>query len=334
MHLNSKDLYRYTGNESQLFGVRRLIIDEGNARGAVIYNVTTAGGLDFDILADTGLDMGRLKFCGVNINYMTKNGYDSPARFLPVPDNFDHTFPGGMLYTCGLLNVGPQCTDTRGDNEFHPLHGRYHGNSASNLFAYSDNENIYVGGEVRETEQWRHAFSIKRKYKIPVWSSEIFIEDEIKNLTPNKFEYSILYHVNFGWPFLSERTRLILPAGCETKPRTDYARDKISSQCIFSQPIDNEPECVYFNETGNNCEPKAEIINDELKITASLEWSKDTLPRLSQWKSMRSGEYVLGLEPSTCYTMGRSDEREHGELRILEGFGVVKNNIKLSFKRV
>ena len=328
-------LYRYTGNENQLFGVRRLILDDGNARGAVIYNVTTAGGLDFDILADTGLDLGRLKFQGLNINYMTKNGYDCSNKFLPVPDNFDHTFPGGMLYTCGLLSVGPQCYDTDGDNEFHPLHGRYHGISASNIYAYVDDEreNIYVGGEVRETEQWRHVLSLKRKYKIPVYGSEIIINDTITNLTPDPVEYEMLYHVNFGWPFLSEKTILKLPENCKTTPRTDYAREKISEQCIFSSPIDDEPECVYFNEVDKNCVPRAEVINNDLKITAVLEWSNDTLPRLSQWKSMRSGEYVLGLEPSTCYTMGRAEERKHGELRILKGFGVIKNSVKLSFRK-
>ena len=209
--MERENLYRYVGNSAQLYGVRRVILDEGNARGICIYEVTTAGGLNFDVLADTGLDLGSLKFCGVNINYMTKNGYDSPARFLPIPDNFDHTFPGGMLYTCGLLSVGPECKDIEGDGEFHPLHGRFHGNSARNLSAYTDDKNIYISGEILETEQWKHALSVKRKYIIPVYGSEILLEDEITNLTPNPVEYEMLYHVNFGYPFLNEKTKLTLP---------------------------------------------------------------------------------------------------------------------------
>ena len=141
--LSMESLYRRVGTEEQVYGVRRLILDEGNARGAALYQVSTAGGLDFDVLPDSGLDIGRLRWRGVNVNYMTKNGYDAPSRFLPVPDNFDHTFPGGMMYTCGLLSVGPQCRDEEGDGEFHPLHGRYHGQSARGLSASAE------GGVIR-----------------------------------------------------------------------------------------------------------------------------------------------------------------------------------------
>ena len=330
--LRREELYRYVGNEEQLYSVRRVVIDEGTARGCALYQVTTAGGLEFDILPDSGLDIGRLKFRGVNINYMTKNGYDSPNRFLPIRDNFDHTFPGGMLYTCGLLSVGPQCEDTKGDGEFHPLHGRYHGQSARNLFAYVDGDSFIIGGEVRESEQWRHCLSLKRRYTIPVWGSEILIEDELTNLTPVPTEYAILYHVNFGWPFLSEKTELKLPTDRKTTPRTPHAAANIQAQCEFSAPIDGEDECVYFNEIFS--EPTARLINQELGIEASLSWSLETLPRLSQWKSMRSGEYVLGLEPSTCYTMGRAEERVNGELRVLRPFETVKNFVRLAYAKI
>ncbi|MBQ7150924.1 MAG: aldose 1-epimerase family protein [Synergistaceae bacterium] len=327
--LERENLFRCTGNDEQLYGIRRVVIDEGTAKGCTVYQVTTAGGLDFDILPDSGLDMGRLRFKGVNINYLTKNGYDNPNRFLPIKDNFDHTFPGGMLYTCGLLSVGPECFDNEGDKEFHPLHGRYHGQSAKNLFAYVEGDNIFAGGEVRESEQWKHCLSLKRRYKIPAWESEILIEDEITNLTPAPVEYEMLYHVNFGWPFLSEKTTLELPEKIKTTPRTAYAAENLDKQCKFSGPIDGEEERVYFNEVFSD--PVARVKNPELGITAELSWSLDTLPRLSQWNSMRSGEYVLGLEPSTCYTMGRAEERIKGELRTLKPFGSIKNFVKLKF---
>ena len=317
--------YSYVGNEEQIYGVRRVTLDEGNAKGITIYQVTTAGGLELDILPDSGLDMGRLKFKGVNISYMTKSGYDSPSRFLPMPGQFGKYFPGGMLFTCGMLSAGPENTDN--DGEFHPLHGRFHGLSAKGLYGYSDNANIYVGGEVREAEQGKHCFSVRRNYTIPVWGSEILIEDEITNLSSSESEYMMLYHMNFGWPMLSGKSRLELPEKRKVTPRTEYAKTGLSKQCEFCEPINGEEEQVFFNEMEN--EPSARLVNPELGITAELSWSLDTLPILAQWKNMNSGNYVLGLEPSTCYIMGRERERREGRLLSLKPFESVKNSVKL-----
>ena len=317
----------YVGNDEQIYGVRRVILDEGNARGAALYQVTTAGGLEFDVLPDTGLDLGHVRFKGVNMSYMTKNGYDAPVRFRTIPGEFARYFPGGMLFTCGLLSAGPENTDT--DGTFHPLHGRFHGLSAKGLFGYVDGENIVVGGEVRETMQGSYCFSVKRKYTIPAWGSEIQLEDEITNLTEAPVEYMILYHMNFGWPMLSESAILELPENRKTTPRTPYAEKGLSKHTEFSKPIDGEEEQVYFHEMKG--EAYARLKNPELGMTAEISWSLDTLPILAQWKNMKSGDYVLGLEPSSCYIMGRERERREGRLITLKPFESVKNSIKLKF---
>jgi len=42
------------------------------------------------------------------------------------------------------------------------------------------------------------------------------------------------------------------------------------------------------------------------------------LPYLTQWKQFGFGEYVLGIEPSTNYPLGRVRECEAGRLRMLK----------------
>ena len=326
--MEQKKLYSYAGNEAQVYGVRRVILDEGNARGIALYQVHTAGGLDVDILPDTGLDMGHLRYRGVNMNYMSKNGYDNPARFLPLAGQFDHYFPGGMLFTCGLLSAGPENVD----GEFHPLHGRIHGNSARNLAAYTEGENIIVAGEVRETEQGKHNFSLRRKYTIPAFGSEIRIDDEVTNLTTAPVEYMMLYHINFGWPMLSASAVLEMPEKRKVTPRTPYAEKGLAKQLEFCDPIDGEEEQVYFNEMES--EPYARLKNPELGLCAEVSWSLDKLPILAQWKNMKTGDYVLGLEPSSCYIMGRNKERTDGRLRTLEPFGSVRNSVCLKFSGI
>ena len=325
--MENKEFRAYVGNDEQVYGVRRVILDEGNARGISMYQVTTAGGLELDILPDNALDIGHLRYKGVNISYTTKNGYDSPARFQPIPGEFGRYFPGGMLFTCGLLSAGPENTDN--DGTFHPLHGRFHGLGAKGLCGYVDGENIIVGGEIRETQQGSYCFSVKRKYTIPVFGSEMLLEDEITNLTEAPAEYMMLYHMNFGWPILSEAARLEFPEKRKVTPRTPYAEKGLPEQCSFSKPIDGEEEQVFFNEMES--EAYVRLINPEVGITAEVSWSLDTLPILAQWKNMKSGDYVLGLEPSTCYIMGRERERREGRLMKLEPFGSVRHSVRLKF---
>ena len=77
---------------------------------------------------------------------------------------------------------------------------------------------------------------------------------------------------------------------------------------------------------------KAIVRNSSLGITAELGWSRDTLPLLAEWKSMASGDYVLGLEPSNCYVMGRSAERANGTLKVIGPFEKINMSMKLEFK--
>ncbi len=58
--MEQKEFCGYVGNDEQVYGVRSVTLNEGNAKGISIYQVTTAGGLEFDILPDSGLDIGRL----------------------------------------------------------------------------------------------------------------------------------------------------------------------------------------------------------------------------------------------------------------------------------
>ena len=40
---------------------------------------------------------------------------------------------------------------------------------------------------------------------------------------------------------------------------------------------------------------------------------------------------MLALEPSTCYTMGRREERAHGTLQTIKAFGTVRMWVRLKF---
>ena len=125
---------------------------------------------------------------------------------------------------------------------------------------------------------------------------------------------------------------LEFPEKHKVTPRTEYAAKNIASHCEFCAPIDGEEEQVFFHEMES--EPCVRLRNPELGMMAEVSWSLDTLPVLAQWKNMKSGDYVLGLEPSSCYIMGRERERREGRLITIEPFGKVRNSVRLKLECV
>lgn len=315
----------YIGNPAQLCSVRKVELREGRGKGTGIIEVATADGLALDILPDTGLDLGRAVYKGVNMAWMSKNGYDGPAAFLPYETEFVNTFPGGLLYTCGLRSAGPA---NRDGDEWHPLHGRYHGLQAEHISTDIENDEIIIKGTIRETALFGHALELKRTITIPVFGASVTVHDAVTNLTPRDEEYMQIYHCNFGYPLLSEKAKLILPQERETIPRTDFAKEKLGQECTFDAPISNEDERVYFHRMK---ECRAILQNPNLGVAMTLSWSGETLPILAQWRMMGSGEYVLGLEPTNCYIMGRSAERENGSIKVLKPFETIENTVEINF---
>lgn len=316
----------YIGNPSQLVTVRRVTVASGRAKGTEIIEVRTAGGLELDILPDAGLDIGQCRYRGINMSWMSRNGYDSPAVISPYETEFVNTFPGGLLYTCGLRSAGPA---NRDKGEWHPLHGRYHSLQADQVCAELADDMVLVRGTIRETALFGHCLEVKREIRVPAFGASVTVQDTVTNLTPRDEEIMQIYHCNFGYPLLSEKAKLVLPEERETIPRTEFAKTGLGRECEFDEPIDNEEERVFFQRMAQDFWARVE--NEALGTAMTISWSGDTLPILSQWRSMASGDYVLGLEPTNCYISGRHDERENGTLPVLKAFDSVTNTVTIEF---
>ena len=317
----------YIGNPAQLVTLRRVTVSEGRAKGTEFIEVKTAGALELEILPDAGLDIGQCRYKGINMSWMSKNGYDSPAAISPYETEFVNTFPGGLLYSCGLRSAGPA---NRDNGEWHPLHGRFHSLQAEHVSATIDGDEVIVSGTIRETALFGHCLEVKRVIRIPVFGSKVTVEDTVSNLTPRDEEIMQIYHCNFGYPLLSEKAKLVLPDARETLPRTEFAKTGLGRECEFDAPIDSEEERVFFQKMER--EFWARLENPEIGVNMTISWSGETLPILSEWRSMASGDYVLGLEPTNCYISGRHDERENGTLPVLKAWESVKNQVTIAFE--
>ena len=317
----------YLCHPQQAYTLRKVTVAEGRAKGTTVIEICTAGGLQVDLLPDAGLDIGQVRFRGTNMSFISKNGFDSPALVNVCENEFLHFFPGGMLYTCGLRSTGRANLD---GGEMHPQHGRYHSLMAEQVSATMENDVITVSGIMREAGLFGTVLELKRTIQIPVFGSEITVSDTLTNLTHRDEEYALLYHCNFGYPMLSEKAHLELPQQRRSYARSAFAKEMLGQECTVSAPVPNEPERCFFHE---DMEHTASVVNPAIGTKATLTWS-DTLPVLVQWRSMASGDYALGLEPTNCYLLGRNKERENGTLPVLKPFESITTSVKFSFQAI
>ncbi len=328
--LTKQELLRRASNLSQLAFARRFEYGEGMAQGMRAIDVKSGSGLRFTVLEDRGLDFYEMEYKGINLSFLTKNGPVSGKRFIADDNHFTSVMNGGMMFTAGLMNVGGGCVDT--DGTTHSLHGRYDGNAASEVSAkttLTDNDIVTeISGKVTESKLFGEKFELSRK--ITTWGSKpwVHIEDTLFNARAIPTEFEILYHINLGFPFLDESVTIHTPESHVT-PRNEDAKAGFSEYKIATKPIDSFAEQVFFHEIVPDSDGYcyALAINENLSLGFFVRYHIDNLTHLCQWKSMQSGDYVMGLEPSNNFLNSRKGERDNGTLKTIDGFETKKFDV-------
>ena len=244
-----------------------------------------------------------------------------------------------MLWTCGLKNAGSDHVAENG--VFQHLHGRLGITPCESAFHREDWEGddyvLNVRGCTRDSHLAMYNLMFNRSIKIDLLGSSIEITDEIENCEPEETDYFSLYHFNFGFPFISPDTKIIMPeAKKEIIPRSPAAEAGIGEWEKLTDPIDGEEEQCFFHHPKEDADGLCSIRleNEKLGIAATLTYENALLPILTQCKSVRSGEYVLGIEPGNSYLRGEDVERAEGNARIIEGFGKKTIKLKLEFESI
>lgn len=142
----------------------------------------------------------------------------------------------------------------------------------------------------------------------------------------------LLYHMNVGYPLLSEDSEIIIPTK-KAVPRDETAASNIAHWNRMEAPKDNEPEYVFLHEMAADQEGNtfAAIINKKLGIGIKIEYNLLELPYFMQWKSIASGDYVVGLEPANSSVYGKLYHIKENNLHQIEPFATEKKKIVLTF---
>ena len=268
-------------NFQQIGSLRRYTLEGGKEKGIDVIDCDN-GKLRFLLNISKACDVMQLYHEGQNTSFISKNGFT-----LREPP-FGNRFEGGMLYTCGLDNVG-------GMRDGNPVHGSLHNIPAEIVRAECNSEGIVVEAIIRDTALFGKNLVLRRRIYSAIGSESLRLEDTLVNEGYRTENYCVLYHVNFGYPLLDEGARIVADvAKCD--PRTDWARENEATVCEITEPLPEQKETCYFL-TFNK--PQISLINDKLGKSVTLSYSGDTLPHFVEWKSMACGTYALGFEPTT-----------------------------------
>ncbi len=302
----------YIGHASQLSGVEEVRLVGGKGDGMRLLQLRNAAGLQMTICADRCADIYRLNFKGDNMGYFSPSGYVAPAYYDEPGSGFLKSFTAGFLTTCGLTAVGSPCTD---DGETLPLHGTIGNTPCEHIWWEEDDENIYVHARINDGCLFSHKLYLKRTIICGKHINEIRITDTIENQGDTTVPFMFLYHMNMGYPLLSENAIVDIPS-TNVKPRDPRSAEDLDTCHKMLPPTPNFVEQCYFHSFDG--EGKASIYNPDIHKGLTITFDANSLDHFTEWKMMGCRDYVLGLEPGNCHPGGRDIMRKEGKLKFLQ----------------
>ena len=299
----------YYGHSTQFFGVEEHRLTGGRGDGMRLLEVRNGSGVEFTVSADRCADISRLSYKGVNLNYMGVGGYAGPAYYDDQGDHWLKTFNCGFLTTCGLANIGiPQ----KDGGEDLPLHGTIGNQPSDHIWYVSDEERIEIHAHVPDMQIFGRKMELERTISCPVGGNRLTIHDKVRNLGSHEEPMLILYHMNMGYPLLSEKS-VVRVNSVKVTPRTAHAARDLETWDRMLKPVKDFEEQCYYHEFGGK-KACAKIFNQDAGVGLAIQFDSTSLPYLTEWKMMGEKDYVLGLEPMIATLDGRKGLRESGQL--------------------
>lgn len=297
--------------------------------------VRTGSGLVYNVSISKGLDISLAEYMGVPISWQSNNGNVHPSYYNTFQNEWARAVVGGLMFTCGLRQVGTECVE---DGNYYAKHGRVHNIPARHISVSGrwENDEYYmiIKGQMDETAMFGENIRLNRCYKSKAGENSITIHDEIENIGFNSQQLMLLYHFNFGFPFVNAKTTMHSSAN---KVKPQLADMPLENYEQMQKPEHGYSSRVYYHKMDGDF-AKVEIINPAFPILngkvptpvkATITWPTKNLPNLVHWKMPAAGNYVLGIEPSNCFVDGRVEERNNGTAVFIEAGQKLVYELKL-----
>lgn len=303
------------------------MLDNGTGRGTRVAWINTGTGLRYKVVLDRGMDIFDAFYNQHSLTWLSHTGITTPEPFSDRGADWLRTFGGGLLTTCGLSHVGGPEQDAYGERG---LHGQI-SNSPAELESIIQPDlltgklDMSITGRIKETKIFGPSLEMKRTLSGVLGQPIIRIRDEISNRGNTSVPHMLLYHFNFGWPFVDEGTRFVWRGNWQAREggiNDQIFRDGYDFKTC-SGPLDSHSgpgEAVAFIDVAHDGTGQCTVglYNAKLGLAVSMRFQKQQLPWLTNWQHWGKGEYVTGLEPGTHPPIGQAKAREQNTLLFLE----------------
>jgi hypothetical protein len=274
----------YLANDGQLLSWHVESVLEGTGAGTRVCQVQPAGGLHLRVLLDRGMDVGAAWFAGQPIAWLSPSG-ERPRGYADAGEGWHRGWAGGLLTTCGLRHIGPPAS-TGG------RHGRFSDCpvEAFTVQPFEDGQGLEFRGRVRETDGLDRGLVLERSLRVFAGRGAIEVEDQVRNETSSTVPAPILYHLNFGYPFLGPESRT-LPGNLTTGGGFTE---------LMGPPAAVPDEVAAHAGAGASGTASLAVSGPGLGLQARVEWDLAELPRAYTWRRRAPGCYVHAVEPTNA----------------------------------
>ncbi len=333
--MTRRALAERTGSLSQFAGVRLMTLGDGVERGVRQLEFRTGTGLRFTVLIDRAMDIAECDHSGRAVGWHSPSGFRHPGL---------HEYEGegglgwfrsfsGLMVTCGLDHVLFMHDDPADHYFYGPrktvsssLHGRI-GTIPARLTGYGerwegDDCVLWAEGVVQQSTVFGEDLHLIRRIEAKVGTDEIRLHDRVVNHGFYRTPHMYCYHINVGYPVLSEGSRYVAPIRdvvWASHDGADYRRQGAGYRTLPA-PILNFHEQVWQHEMAADANDRVNValVNEALGFGFEVETLKSQFPTMYEWQNLHAGHYALGIEPSTNHVQGKDFARDRGELIQLE----------------
>jgi hypothetical protein len=320
-----RSLVARIGDPAQLAGARPSVLFNGKSEGVKAVDIYSGGGLHFTVLPGRGMDIPFALYKGTNLHYFSSAGITSPAYYEPQGQAWLRSFFVGLLTTCGITQSGGPGVD---GGEPLGMHGRVANAAAEDVNIRQEWEGdeyvVEVSGKIREANFRGENMLLKRSYRTALGWKKFILTDIIENRGFDPQPLMMLYHINFGFPLLGPNARVVGPiVGTKLQNAGTGAPEETADALVFPEPTPDLQRNVYHHTLAGEERTFVSLVNRDLgdgtPLGVVLRFDLRELPCLAEWKHVREGFYVVGLEPGVVHPAGRTVLREKGELPMLDG---------------
>jgi hypothetical protein len=310
------------------WSIQKRTLRGGRRDGVEVVEVHN-GVLNFTVLPTRGMGVWQGWHRGSHL------GWQAPVQGPVHPRQVNLLDRGGLgwldgfdewICRCGLSSNGPPCTDPQ-TNQLLPLHGRIANLPAHYLevqVSLDPPHELKVIGQVDEATMFFSRLRLTSTLTTTPGSNLLVIEDVIDNLSTKPAELELLYHCNFGPPFVEAGSKIVAPTRLAA-PRDAAATKGVKHYDTCAGPTPGFAEQVFYYDLLANSDgwTLALLHNAKADRGVAVRMARVELPHFIVWKNSAPIEdgYVVGLEPATNFPNKKPQERDRGRVITLEPNG-------------